>query len=113
MSNTHKLAQPQPEKAKKLFRSYIIGLIFAVLLTIVSYIFVENKIFTGETLFFVLSILLILQMIVQVCFYLRLSDEKSDEGWSSLSLIFTLMIIAIIVAGNLWILYNLNYNMMM
>ena len=113
MSNTNELARPQPEKAKKLLKSYIIGFIFAVVLTIISYVFVENKIFTGEALFFALSVLVIVQMIVQVCFYLRLSDEKSDEGWSSLSLIFTLMIIAIIVAGNLWILYNLNYNMMM
>ncbi len=40
-------------------------------------------------------------------------NSKSDEGWNLTAFIFTVIIIAIVVVGSIWIMWNLNYNMMM
>lgn len=113
MSDVNQISKPQQKQAVSLLKSYIIGFILTIALVIVSYLVTVNHWLVGSSLFFCLSILVVVQIIVQICSFLRLNDEKSDNGWSSLSFLFTLLIIAIIVIGNLWILYNLNINMMM
>jgi cytochrome o ubiquinol oxidase subunit IV len=113
MSDVNKIANPEQQQAVSLLKSYVFGFILTVALVIVSYLVAVNHWLVGSSLFFCLSILVVAQIVVQICSFLRLNDEKSDNGWSSLSFLFTLIIIAIIVIGNLWILYNLNVNMMM
>ena len=39
-------------------------------------------------------------------------NTKSEGGWNMLALIFTLVIVAIAIAGSLWVMYHLNTNMM-
>ena len=113
MSNINEIATAKPEKASKLLKSYIIGFVLTAASVLIGYWFAQGEIFTGKALFVALAIIVIFQFIVQVVFYLRLNDNKDDQGWSTRTLNFSLVVIAIIVAGNLWILYNLNYNMQM
>ncbi|MCA9327819.1 cytochrome o ubiquinol oxidase subunit IV, partial [Candidatus Saccharibacteria bacterium] len=51
------------------------------------------------------------QLYVQSVFFLHLSAERKLRMtlWSTL---FTIMVVVIIVVGSLWIMQNLNYNMM-
>lgn len=39
-------------------------------------------------------------------------NTSSEERWNTVALLFTAMIIGIVVVGSLWIMYNLNINMM-
>jgi cytochrome o ubiquinol oxidase operon protein cyoD len=39
-------------------------------------------------------------------------SSKSEEGWTLVSLIFTLVLVVITLAGSLWVMYHLNSNMM-
>jgi cytochrome o ubiquinol oxidase operon protein cyoD len=39
-------------------------------------------------------------------------NTSSEERWNLVALVFTVLIIAIVVVGSLWIMYNLNVNMM-
>ena len=39
-------------------------------------------------------------------------NRHSDEGWNLLSFVFTVLIIAILVVGSMWIMFHLNHNMM-
>ena len=39
-------------------------------------------------------------------------NTSSEERWNLVALLFTAMIIGIVVVGSLWIMYNLNINMM-
>ncbi|MGU4809126.1 hypothetical protein MAY79_30290, partial [Escherichia coli] len=39
-------------------------------------------------------------------------NTKSDEGCNMTAFVFTVLIIAILVVGSIWIMWNLNYNMM-
>ncbi|MFT6836207.1 MAG: cytochrome o ubiquinol oxidase operon protein cyoD [Francisellaceae bacterium] len=113
MSNVQDLATAKPEKAKMLLKSYIFGFTLTLISVLLAYWFVQSEIFTGKPLFFALAVIAIAQFLIQVIFYMRLNDNKDDEKWSSRTLNFTLIILAIIISGNLWILYNLNYNMHM
>lgn len=113
MVDVNKQASLDEANAFSLLKSYLIGFLLTVGLVVFSYLVAKHDFFTGSALFFVLAISVVLQLIVQISAFLRLNDERSDNRWSSISFLFTLLIIAIIVIGNLWILYNLNLNMMM
>lgn len=95
---------------RKTLKSYLTGLVLCFILTALSFILVKNHLLNTENTYIALSILAILQLMVQVICFLRLNATR--EGmWNSLSFLFALFIVAILMAGTLWIMYNLNYNM--
>jgi cytochrome o ubiquinol oxidase subunit IV len=53
--------------------------------------------------------------VIQVVVHLVLlpaHEYSSEERWNLVALLFTAVIIGIVVVGSLWIMYNLNINMM-
>ena len=55
----------------------------------------------------------VVQVLVHLVCFLHM-NTKSDEGWTYDGVCcFTVLIIAIVVVGSIWIMWNLNYNMMM
>ncbi|MBI5798725.1 MAG: cytochrome C oxidase subunit IV family protein, partial [Candidatus Yonathbacteria bacterium] len=50
------------------------------------------------------------QLLIQVVFFLHL-HKKSKPHWNLIVFIFTFFIVAVLVVGSLWVMYNLNYNM--
>ena len=91
--------------------SYIVGFILSILLTIVPYALVVNHLLTGDALVISVVILGIIQLLVQLIFFLHLSAHPSQR-WNLITFSFTLLIVVILVIGSLWIMYNMNYNMM-
>jgi cytochrome o ubiquinol oxidase operon protein cyoD len=39
-------------------------------------------------------------------------NTRSEDGWSIMALVFTLILVVIVLIGSLWIIYHLNANMM-
>jgi len=39
-------------------------------------------------------------------------NSKSEQGWTLMALVFTIIIIVIALAGSLWVMFNMNLNMM-
>ncbi|CAJ0993130.1 cytochrome o ubiquinol oxidase subunit IV [Pantoea sp. Nvir] len=93
-------------------KSYIIGFIISVILTIIPFFMVMKKgsISYGITLSVVL-VCAIVQILVHLIYFLHL-DSKSEDGWNMVAIVFSAIIILIVVVGSLWIMWNLNYNMM-
>lgn len=89
---------------------YTIGFILSLVLTIVAYYYVVAR---GDNplLLIVLAILAIVQMIVQLVFFLHLGEEAAPRYKLS-SFIFMAVVLGIVVIGSLWIMVNLNQNMM-
>lgn len=52
------------------------------------------------------------QMVIQLVFFLHLGNESSPK-WNLAAFAFMLLMLGILVIGSLWIMNNLNYNMMM
>lgn len=97
--------------SKKTLSAYISGLILCILLTLAAFAVVEKRLFTDKHLYLSLAILAVVQLFVQVVCFLRLN--ASPEGrWNLMPFLFAILLIAILAGGSLWIMYNLNYNMM-
>lgn len=90
---------------------YIAGFILSVALTIGAYIIARDQLFEGWTLVYIILILAITQLMVQVVFFLHIMEEKKPR-FNLMAFNFMVMVIAIIVVGSIWIMKNLDYNMM-
>ena len=52
-----------------------------------------------------------MQIVVHVVFFLHL-DTRSEGGWNLIAFAFTVVVVAIVLGGSLWIMFHLNSNMM-
>ncbi|PPI88398.1 cytochrome o ubiquinol oxidase subunit IV [Candidatus Pantoea edessiphila] len=95
----------------KNIKSYIIGFFLSVILTVIPFWIVIAKNTSYHIAISVVVGCAIIQILVHLFCFLHL-DNKSEEGWNLISLIFASLIILIIVTGSIWIMWNLNYNMM-
>lgn len=91
--------------------AYITGFVSSVALTLVAYYVVVDRAFGNGALTYVIIGLAIVQMVVQLVFFLHIGQEKGAR-WRLVTLSFALLIVLVIVAGSLWIMHNLDYNMM-
>ena len=96
---------------QKTLKAYIIGLILCVILTLIAFGLVEHKPLATNDIFIALSVLAIIQLFVQAICFLRLNCSE-DGRWNLLPFLFTIFVIAVLVGGSLWIMYNLNYDML-
>ena len=51
------------------------------------------------------------QIVVHMIYFLHMNG-RSEGGWTMLALIFTIIVVAIALAGSLWVMFHLNANMM-
>ena len=85
-------------------KTYMTGFILSIILTVIPFWMVM----TGAA-----SPAVILGTILAMAVCFLHMNTKSDEGWNMTAFVFTVLIIAILVVGSIWIMWNLNYNMMM
>lgn len=96
---------------------YIIGFVLSVVLTLVAYGLVKQHVsathgvLSEGLLIAVVLALAVIQLAVQLQFFIHLGHE-SKPHWNKLAFLFMLLIVFIIVGGSLWIMDNLHYNMM-
>ena len=93
-------------------RGYMTGFALSVNLTAIPFWLVmgeglENKQLTA----FIIVAFAAIQMIVHMVYFLHMSS-KAEEGWTMVSLIFTLILVVITLAGSLWVMHHLDSNMM-
>lgn len=90
---------------------YIIGFVLSLVLTLVAFYLVEKELLSGTTLVLVLGGLALVQLVVQLTYFLHLGDEVGPR-YKLASFLFMGGILVIVVVGSVWIMDNLNYNMM-
>ena len=88
--------------------SYAVGFLLSIILTLAAYALATNHDLAGWSLVFALIGLAIVQLFVQMVFFLHLA-KKSKPRWNLMVFLFMLMVVTIVVVGSLWIMYNLNY----
>ncbi|QZA58770.1 cytochrome o ubiquinol oxidase subunit IV [Candidatus Rhabdochlamydia porcellionis] len=93
------------------FKSYLIGFLLSILLTLVAYFIVVEHVFSSGILVSTIIGLGVVQMFIQLLFFLHLGQEPKPY-WNSLLFLFMLTILVILVIGSLWIMENLKYNVM-
>ena len=93
-------------------RSYMIGFVLSVVLTIVPFYVVMAEV--ALSLPMLLAIIFIFggaQMLVHTHYFLHV-NLKTDEGWQAMSIVFTAILIVILMAGSIWVMTHLHENMM-
>ncbi len=93
-------------------RGYLIGFTLSVVLTAIPFWLVISGV-TGNKLATTLVIitLAVIQIVVHMVYFLHM-DFRSEDGWSMMALLFTVILVVIAMIGSLWIIYHLNSNMM-
>jgi cytochrome o ubiquinol oxidase subunit IV len=91
--------------------SYSLGLLFALLLTGASFLVSQSHLLWSPGVPAGLAVLAIAQMGVHLVFFLNISANPDNTN-KVIALAFGLLIVTLIISGSLWIMANLNANMM-
>ena len=95
---------------KNAFIFYVTGFVLSIFLTLLAYFSVVNHLLSGTTLLIAIFVFAMLQLTVQLFFFLHMSKEEKPY-WNFQFFISTVGIILIIVVGSIWIMDHLNSHM--
>jgi cytochrome o ubiquinol oxidase operon protein cyoD len=92
-------------------KSYLIGFILSIILTVIPFAMVMSGTASHSLIFATVVASAVIQILVHLICFLHM-NTSSEERWNLVALLFTAVIIFIVVVGSIWIMYNLNINMM-
>lgn len=92
-------------------RDYGIGFALSVILTAIPFWLVMTGQFAPGTTAAIIMVFAVVQIVVHMVYFLHMSP-KAEGGWSLTSLVFTIIVVVIMMAGSLWVMHHLNTNMM-
>ena len=90
---------------------YVVGLGLAILLTATSFFVAGTDLVWQPSIPVAIIVLAIAQMGVHLVFFLHITTG-ADNTNNVLALAFGLLIVILVIGGSLWIMANLNHNMM-
>lgn len=100
---TDSLAETHPHGN---YHSYLLGFGISIILTLIAFFLVYGQLLSGWYLNLAIVFLGLLQAWVQLDFFLHLGEEAKPQ-WNFFSFLFMIVVVFILVAGSLWIMYNL------
>ena len=109
----HDDAAPGDEHGSTLkgIQTYVLGLILATGLTATSFWAASTHVLWGPGVPIGLCVLAIAQMGIHLVFFLHITTGPDNTN-NVLALAFGVLIVFLVVAGSLWIMANLNSNML-
>lgn len=94
------------------FSGYMIGFFLSIILTAIPFAVVMGDVFENRTTtVVVIAFFAVVQIIVHMVYFLHMNG-KIEGGWTLMSTIFTIVFVAVTLAGTLWVMYHMNTNMM-
>jgi cytochrome o ubiquinol oxidase operon protein cyoD len=90
---------------------YLVGLGLAILLTATSFFIAGTNLVWQPSIPVAIIVLAIAQMGVHLVFFLHITTGPDNTN-NVLALAFGLLIVFLVIGGSLWIMSNLNHNMM-
>lgn len=111
------MSQIKKSQTKAAIISYAVGFALSIALTLIAFMLVQQHVGSGHTQIshqmatIGIVSFAVVQLIVQLVFFLHLGQENRPR-WNLVVFLFMLIVLVIVVFGSLWIMQNLNYNMM-
>jgi cytochrome o ubiquinol oxidase operon protein cyoD len=90
--------------------SYLVGFVLAVALTVVPFWAVMKGLVHGAQAVELIMGLAVVQILVHLRYFLHITG-KTDR-WTLQALVFTLFVLGIVLGGSVWVMHNMNANMM-
>ena len=96
--------------------TYVQGYFLSIVITFASFVVVALTSGASATIsqsvaIACVSLCAVVQIILQVFYFLHLGDEE-EPRWMTVALVYTTLLVLCVVIGSLWIMNNLQYNMM-
>ena len=93
-------------------KDYVIGFVLSVILTAIPFGLVMSGIITDTRVTAgIVMVFALVQIVVHMVYFLHM-NSKSENGWTLMALIFTIIVVTICLAGSLWVMFHMNTNMM-
>lgn len=92
-------------------RSLLIGLGLSIVLTAAAFLSIGTHLIYGPGIVMAVVVFGLAQVGVHLVFFLHLTTSPDNTN-NALALAFGLLIVCLIVFGSIWIMYNLNHNML-
>jgi len=90
---------------------YTIGFILSIILTAIPFTLVMTGALPIGWLIATIVVLAVVQIIVHLVAFLHL-NRRSESGWNLTAFAYTLVVLVVLVGATIWIMYHLDYNMM-
>ena len=98
--------------AHSTFSGYMLGFVLSVALTAIPFwLVMSGTLPSTQITALVIMAFAVVQIVVHMIYFLHMSP-KSENGWSMMALIFTIVMVVIALSGSLWVMNHLNSNMM-
>ena len=92
-------------------RGYVTGFALSVVLTAVPFWLVMTRPLDAAVTAALIVAFAVAQIVVHMIYFLHMSP-RAEGGWTLTSLVFTIIVVGIMLAGSLWVMNHLNANMM-
>lgn len=99
------------EAAHGSMKQYTIGFILSIILTVIPFGMVMTGGFSREMLLGVIGITALVQVLVQLIFFLHMNSSE-EQRWNVIAFTYTILTIAILLIGSVWVMNYLHFNMM-
>lgn len=88
--------------------SYVIGFMLSLLFSAIPYYLVVNQTITGNTLFITILSFAMMQMVIQLTFFLHIGRGPKPK-WNLFFFLATFFAVVVVVAGSVLIMNNIHY----
>ena len=93
-------------------KGYLIGFALSAILTAIPFwLVMTGPLANAQVAAGIVIAFAFVQILVHTFFFLHI-NTKAEGGWTLMALIFTVVMVAIVITGSLWIMFHLNSNMM-
>jgi cytochrome o ubiquinol oxidase operon protein cyoD len=93
-------------------KSYITGFVLSIILTVIPFwLVMQHPNLARTTIIGTIVALAVVQILVHLVYFLHM-NSKSEQRWNVLSFAFTILIVALLVGGSVWIMENMTTTLM-
>jgi cytochrome o ubiquinol oxidase operon protein cyoD len=92
-------------------KTYVISYVVSVILTLISFTLVAQGALPVVVIVGLIVGLAVIQLVIQLVFFLHIGSGHGAR-WKVMTFFFAVLTAGILVGGSIWIMNNLNYNML-
>ncbi|HEX8590151.1 cytochrome o ubiquinol oxidase subunit IV [Pseudomonas sp.] len=92
-------------------RSYNIGFILSVILTVIPFALVMYPSLSRSATAWLVIIMAVVQIFIHLKYFLHL-DTAAEQRWNLVALVFSAIIIVLLVGLSIWIMSSIHHNML-
>ncbi|MDR3449139.1 MAG: cytochrome o ubiquinol oxidase subunit IV [Alphaproteobacteria bacterium] len=92
-------------------KAYLTGFGLSIILTVIPFWMVMHPGFSRTEILASILGLAVVQILVHLVYFLHM-NRSSEQRWNVVSFAFTVMVLALLVGGSVWIMYNMMAQLM-